>query len=129
MLAGLASATAPHPFRRWLKDVEAHHGYMAFRQDLPGFDEPAEGAWDGFARINTETKSGGLVGVFRQHAVERTRQVAVTGLDSSAIYEIIRAPGGEKLGEKTGRDLAEKGFAVTLGAACDGEIYELNRIR
>lgn len=87
--------------------------------------EPAEGAWDGFQRINTETKSGGLLGVFRQNAGETTRQVVVAGLDPEAAYEIRRAPTGEKLGEWTGRDLAEKGFAVTLPAACDGEIYEV----
>ncbi len=46
--------------------MQDRHDYMMYRQDLAGFGEPQEGQWDGFQRINTDTKSGGIVGVFRQ---------------------------------------------------------------
>ena len=51
---------------------------MSYRQDLPGFGEPMEGMWDGFQRINTDSKQGGIIGVFRHGAAETKRQVTVT---------------------------------------------------
>jgi len=111
----------------WLKGLEARHGVMSFRQDIPSFGEPQEGAWDGFARINTETKSGGLVGVFRHNAAERSRRVAVRGLDPDATYAVLKGAKGELVAEMTGRELAEIGFEVVLQARCDGELYEIVR--
>ena len=113
-------------FAGWLKGLEARHGFMSFRQDLPGFGEPAEGRWDGFSRINTETKSGGLVGVFRQGAAEDSRRVVVPGLDPAVRYEIRRAPTGETVAAQTGEELAERGFEVSLPARHDGALYELS---
>ena len=110
----------------WLKGMEARHGIMSFRQDLPGFGEPQEGAWDGFARINTETKSGGLVGVFRHNAAERSRRVAVRGLKPDAKYDVLKGAKGEYVAEMTGRELEEVGFEVVLPERCDGELYELS---
>ncbi|MEZ0484380.1 hypothetical protein ACAW87_07490 [Fibrella sp. GW2-5] len=55
--------------------MENKHQIMTYRQDLPGFGEPMEGMWDGFQRINTETKKGGIIGVFRHKAIETKRQV------------------------------------------------------
>ncbi len=101
---------------------------MSFRQDLPGFGEPQEGAWDGFARINTETKSGGLVGVFRWRSAERSRRVAVRGLDPDAKYAVLKGVKGEKVAEATGRELAEDGFEAVLPARIDGELYEITRM-
>ena len=112
----------------WLKELEARHGIMSFRQDLPGFGEPQEGAWDGFARINTETKSGGLVGVFRHNAVERSRRVAVRGLDPDAKYAVLKGAKGERVAEMTGRELEEVGFEVVLSERCDGELFEIARV-
>ena len=112
----------------WFKGLEARHGIMSFRQDLPGFGEPQEGAWDGFARINTETKSGGLVGVFRHNAVERSRRVAVRGLDPDAKYAVLKGAKGERVAEMTGRELEEVGFEVVLSKRCDGELFEIARV-
>ena len=100
---------------------------MSFRQDLPGFGEPQEGAWDGFARINTETKSGGLVGVFRHNAAETSRCVTVRGLDPAAKYTVLKGAKGERVAELTGRELEEDGFKAVLQERCDGELYEITR--
>jgi alpha-galactosidase len=40
----------------WLQLMEDRYNIMSYRQDLPGFGEPKEGLWDGFQRINTDTK-------------------------------------------------------------------------
>ena len=111
----------------WLKALEARHGFMSFRQDLPGFGEPQEGAWDGFARINTETKSGGLVGVFRHNAAEASRCVTVRGLDPAAKYAVLKGAKGERVAELTGRELEEDGFKAVLQERYDGELYEITR--
>ena len=111
----------------WLKGVEARHGYMAFRQDLPGFGEPQEGAWDGFARINTETKSGGLVGVFRRNAADKSRRVAVRGLAPDAKYAVLKGAAGTLVAEMNGRELETDGFEAVLPGRYDGELYEITR--
>ena len=111
----------------WLKGLEARHGMMSFRQDIPGFGEPQEGAWDGFERINTETRSGGLVGVFRHNAAERSRRVAVRGLDPDAKYAVLKGAKGVRVAEMTGRELEEVGFEVVLPERYDGELYEIAR--
>ena len=92
------------------------------------FGEPREGTWDGFARVNTETKSGGLVGVFRRNAPERSRRVAVRGLDPAAKYAVLKGAKGVCVAEMTGRELEEDGFEVTLPERCAGELYEIARV-
>lgn len=109
----------------WLKGLQSRHGYMSFRQDLPGYGEPIEGAWDGFSRINTDTKSGGLIGIFRQGAVEDTRTVTVKYLDPRKTYEVREGRTGRLLHTMTGRELAEKGFKVRLGKKYDGQLFEI----
>jgi alpha-galactosidase len=111
----------------WLKGLEKRHSFMSFRQDLPEFGEPQEGAWDGFARINTETKSGGLVGVFRRNAAARTRRVSVRGLDPNATYAVLKGAKGVRVAELTGKALEETGFDAVLPERCDGELYEIIR--
>jgi alpha-galactosidase len=111
----------------WLKGLEKRHSFMSFRQDLPEFGEPQEGAWDGFARINTETKSGGLVGVFRRNAAARTRRVSVRGLDPNATYAVLKGAKGVRMAELTGKALEETGFDAVLPERCDGELYEIIR--
>jgi alpha-galactosidase len=109
----------------WLRGLEKRHRYSEYRQDLPDYGEPAEGAWDGFARINTETKSGGLVGVFRQGAAVESRVVTVPYLDASTVYTIKQAPAGKIAAKMTGDELKQKGFKVTLKEFYQGMLYEI----
>ena len=37
--------------------------------------------WDGFQRINTETKSGGIIGVFKQGSLDNERQIRINYLN------------------------------------------------
>lgn len=98
---------------------------MSFRQDLPGFGEPSEGAWDGFIRINTDIQSGGLVGVFRQGSIEEERVVIVKYLNPSKIYSVKEGKTGKTLASMTGKALEEKGFIVKLGEKYDGQLFEV----
>ncbi len=101
---------------------------MSFRQDIPEFGMPKVGSWDGFCRINTETRSGGLVGVFREGAAEKSRTITVRDLDPNAVYYVKRGPNGAKIARMTGLELESKGFRVTLEEEYDGELYEVVRI-
>ena len=109
----------------WLRSVEQRHGYSEYRQDLPGYGEPAEGFWDGFARINTETQSGGLVGIFRQGTAEKSRTITLPYLNASTLYAIRQAPNGKVVAKMTGADLEQKGFQVTLKEPYQGMLYEI----
>lgn len=109
----------------WLRQMQDRYDYMMYRQDLAGFGEPQEGQWDGFQRINTDTRSGGIVGVFRQGGMENKRQIIVKYLDPLRIYEIYQAPGGRELGSKSGKQLLEEGFDVMLEEEYDGGIFEI----
>ena len=109
----------------WLRGVEQRHGYSEYRQDLPGYGEPVEGSWDGFARINTETKSGGLVGIFRHGAVEESRIISLPYLDVSTLYAVKQAPDGKIVAKMTGAELKQKGFKVTLKEPYQGMLYEI----
>lgn len=111
----------------WLKQLEARHNFMAYRQDLPGFGEPQEGCWDGFLRLNTDTRSGGLVGVFRQGGAESSRTVMVPYLHPDATYEVRQGGCGKLVATLTGRQLAKEGFVVTLPEKYDGELFEVTR--
>jgi alpha-galactosidase len=111
----------------WLRSIQKKYNYMIYRQDLPGFAEPQEGCWDGFQRINTDNKSGGIVGVFRQNAADEERYVRIQMLVPDAIYEIFIAPEGKKIISLTGKELSEKGFKVRLKNACDGNVYEIRK--
>lgn len=97
-------------------------------QSLPGFGEPATGFWDGFARINVDTQSGGIVGVFREHAAESSRTVTVRDLNPDAKYDILCGPDRRKVATLTGRELEEKGFRVQLDKPVDGELYEITKV-
>ena len=111
----------------WLKKLEAKHSYMSYRQDLPGMGEPAEGAWDGFCRLNTETGSGGLVGVFKQGAKEKSRVITIPWLDSEKTYIIKQGFLGNIVGTMTGKKLMDEGFQVTLNELYDGELFEISQ--
>ncbi|MFD2570488.1 alpha-galactosidase [Spirosoma soli] len=112
----------------WLQAMENKHQIMSYRQDLPDFGEPMEGKWDGFQRINTDTKQGGLIGVFRHGAVEKTRQVTVNHLDPKRTYQ-IKTIEGKLMTTLTGEALQTTGFAVTLGEPYDGELFEVTDAR
>ena len=93
----------------WLQRMESNYDIMSFRQDLPGFGEPMEGMWDGFQRINTETKNGGIIGIFRHGSVETKRIVTVNWLDPVKTYD-VKSMSGKVITTLTGNDLHTKGF-------------------
>ena len=111
----------------WMRNAQEKHDYMSFRQDLKGYGEPAEGNWDGYQRINSDTKSGGIVGIFRQGSPETERTVTVDFLNPAFVYEIRKAPSGELIMNSTGKELAIIGFQVTLNKRYDGSVYEIVR--
>ena len=76
----------------WMQAMQDKYDYMSYRRDLPGFGEPAEGRWDGWQRINFETREGGIFGVFRQGALERSRTVFLKDLRPEAQYVVRLAP-------------------------------------
>ena len=105
--------------------MQEKYDYMSFRQDLPGFGEPKEGSWDGWQRINTDTKKGGIIGIFRQGALESSRTVFITGLAPDRTYTIRQAPDNSFVYKATGKSLAEKGFQVAFDRMTDGNMYEV----
>lgn len=111
----------------WLKGLEQRHGYMSFRQDLPGFAQPQEGCWDGFLRINTNTRSGGLIGVFRQGAAETSRKITIPYLDAGTVYVVTCGYGDKVVAEATGSQMAEQGFIATLSKKYDGQLFEVKK--
>ena len=108
----------------WLQKMERNYSIMNFRQDLPGFGEPMEGMWDGFQRINTETKSGGIIGIFRHGSIESKRIVTVKYLDPEKTYE-VKEIDGKVVTSLTGNELNEKGFIVELLGLYSGNLYEI----
>jgi alpha-galactosidase len=115
-------------YANWLQQMQTNHNIMSYRQDLSGFGEPKEGCWDGFQRINSETRSGGIIGIFRQGSAEMQRNVLVRNLDPSAVYQIKEAPTGNKIITLIGKDLAEKGFQAKLNKLYDGVLFEVCKI-
>jgi len=113
----------------WLQKMQDKHDFMSFRQDLPGFGEPAEGNWDGYQRINPESHSGGIVGVFRHHSAESQRSVTVQFLDPDAVYDVYLAPSGEKIASATGKELGSKGFPVKFDKEFDGSLFEISKVK
>ncbi len=109
----------------WMQEMQNKYDYMSFRRDLPGFGEPREGHWDGWMRINNDTQTGGIAGVFRQGAMEEHRQVFLKGLVPEREYKVRLAPMGEEVLTATGKELMEKGFNVNVPGLYDGNIYEI----
>lgn len=114
-----------HNWSDWIRQMQERYDYMMFRQDLLGFGEPTEGCWDGFSRINTDTKKGGIVGVFKQGSAETLRMVTIKGLDPIKNYEINLAPLGINVTKLTGKELVEKGFKVQLTKTYDAAVFEI----
>ena len=111
-------------YANWLQLMAKKYDIMSFRQDLEPFDEPKEGRWDGFQRINTDTKSGGIIGVFRQGATETKRRVTVNGLDSFTRYQ-VKTMSGQWVADLTGKQLATRGFEIELKALYSGDLLEI----
>jgi len=109
----------------WLQKMESKYSIMSFRQDLSGFGEPMEGMWDGFQRINTETKSGGILGIFRHGSVEAKRIVTVNYLIPDVTY-YVKTMEGKVIETLTGNDLKEKGFEVSLEGVYSGDLFEIS---
>ncbi|WP_229201215.1 hypothetical protein [Arcticibacterium luteifluviistationis] len=109
----------------WLQLMANKHDIMSFRQDLPGFGEPMNGMWDGFQRINTETKSGGIIGVFKHGSLEKSRTVTVSYLDPAKVYTIKECISSKIIAKGTGKELAEIGFSVELLKEYDGVLFEV----
>jgi len=112
-------------FAAWLQLMDNHYEIMSFRQDLDGFGEPMEGMWDGFQRINTETKAGGIIGVFRHGAVENNRLVIVYYLQPDK-KNFVKDMEGKVIAKQTGNSLKIKEFEVMLKNIYDGVLYELS---
>jgi alpha-galactosidase len=112
----------------WLRNMETKYDFMSFRQDLKGYGEPAEGNWDGFQRINSETHKGGIVGIFRQGSSEQQRTVTVGYLEPNTLYDVRKAPTGELVMSATGSELTVKGFIVKLDRQYDGAVFEISSL-
>lgn len=109
----------------WLQLMANKHDIMSFRQDLPGLGEPMHGMWDGFQRINTETKSGGIIGVFKHGSLENSRKVTINYLAASKVYLVKDCITSKLIARATGKELAETGFAVELLKEYDGVLFEV----
>lgn len=112
-------------FADWLQLMDTRYRIMSYRQDLPGFGEPLEGMWDGFQRINSETRKGGIIGIFRHGAVESKRIITVHDLDPLKTYQVKRMD-GEVVAEQTGDGLRNTGFEFELKKTYDGELLEVS---
>jgi len=108
----------------WLQSMQAKYDIMSYRQDLRCFGEPKEGSWDGFQRINTESKTGGIIGVFRHGAFDSKRMVTVDGLDSTKLYEVLSME-GKSISSFSGNELKTKGFELKLEDLYSGELFEI----
>ena len=108
--------------------MQKKYNYDLFRQDLPSFGEPTEGSWDAWSRINTDTKEGGIVGIFRQGSLDNQRTVSVPGLGKNNRYLVKLAPLGDKVAEMTGNELEEKGFKVRMTKKYDSQLFEIELV-
>ncbi len=80
--------------------------------------------WDGFLRLNTETKKGGIVGVCRHGATETKRTGTVPYLAPSKKYRVT-AMNGNVVASLTGKALQTSGFPVTLTEPYAGVLFEI----
>jgi alpha-galactosidase len=107
-----------------LQRMQHQYDIMSYRQDIKNLGEPREGMWDGFQRINTETQSGGIIGIFRHGSVEKKRIIAIQFLDPVKIYE-VRSIDGDLVATGTGFNLKTEGFTVELNSRYDGKLFEV----
>lgn len=115
-----------HDWSSWMQKMQKKYDYMSYRKDLPGFGEPKEGLWDGWQRINFQSKEGGIFGLFRQGALEDTRKVFLKDLYPGENYVIRLAPYGDIVHKASGRELMQTGFNVQICDKYDANIYEVS---
>ena len=108
--------------------MKLRYNYDLYRQDLPSFGEPAEGSWDAWARINTDTRKGGIIGVFRQGSLDDQRTLVVPGLLKKSQYLVKLAPTGQTIARMTGRELEAIGFKAKLTKKYDSQLFEIQLI-
>lgn len=108
----------------WLQLMEKKYDIMSFRQDLPGFGEPMEGMWDGFQRINTDTREGGIIGIFRHGSAESGRTLTVNYLDPGKTYE-VKAMNGNVMATLNGEEIRRNGFVLELEGLYSGDLLEI----
>ena len=113
----------------WMRSMQDKYNYMVFRQDLTCFGEPTEGHWDGWARINTDTQEGGIIGVFRQGAVEKSRIVTIDWLKADVLYTVIDAVDERKVVEMSGGQLKREGFEVVMDKEYQGKLFEIRKLQ
>lgn len=109
----------------WLQLMEGKYNIMSFRQDLPGYGEPIDGMWDGYQRINTDAKNGGIIGVFRNGGVDTKRIVTVNYLDTGKTY-LVKSMNGKIVATLTGQELKTKGFSWTIEGLYSGDLLEIS---
>ena len=110
----------------WIVSLKEKYNYDMFRSDLPGFGEPSEGSWDAYARINTDTKRGGIIGIFRQGAPDSKRTVLIPGMQPDKKYMIKGDPSSNfEILYMTGKELAENGFIVSIPEKYAGRLFEI----
>jgi alpha-galactosidase len=109
----------------WLQSMANKHDIMSYRQDLTGFGEPMNGMWDGFQRINTETQSGGIIGIFKQGSFDNERQVRINYLNPTKLYTVKECISDKIIAKATGKQLAEIGFRAKLVKEYDGQLFEV----
>jgi alpha-galactosidase len=109
----------------WLQNMQTKYDIMSYRQDLPGFGEPREGMWDGYQRLNTETRGGGIIAVFRHGAVENNRVVTINYLDPEKTYQ-VKTMAGKVVASLSGVELKTKGFQVQINEHYSGELFEID---
>jgi len=112
----------------WMINMQKKYDYMSFRQDLPGLGEPQEGAWDGWQRINIDNQNGGIIGIFKQGALENSRTIFVTGLNPDAKYRIRQTPTNKVIITASGKQLMQKGFEINMIKLYDANIYEIEKL-
>jgi len=83
--------------------------------------------WDGFQRINTDTKAGGIIGVFRHGAQDTKRIVRVKDLNLEKRYQ-VKQMDGKVVTTQTGSELSTNGFEVSLYKIYDGELFEISSL-
>jgi alpha-galactosidase len=109
----------------WLQMMANKHDIMSFRQDLTGFGEPLNGMWDGFQRINTQTQTGGIIGVFKQGGKETERRITINYLNASKIYLVKEYNTGKTILKASGKALKESGFSINMSKDYDGQLFEI----
>ena len=113
----------------WIAAMQNKYDYDLYRQDLPGLGEPIEGGWDGWSRINNDTKAGGIVGIFRQGSLDNTYTLSVPGLDKSKQYLVKVAPTNSVVAKMSGKELKENGFKIKMNQLYDSKLYEIEMVK